>query len=200
MMIAPALKPYALFEGFDGTGKSTTLRRVAELLVDYAPWTAAAPTRHGVGALLRQHLEAPFVNSYAVPFLFIADQIETELQIVKQRDITPVLLDRHVLVSGPSYAPDAWACNQLWAAARMRFSKPSDIFVFTARPETIQGRLENRRETVPSVEYIKDVSSRLTTYAYVLGRTVEIDTDALGEQEAADVVVSLLRPSLEDSW
>lgn len=122
---------YFVFEGIDGSGKTTAAANVKEMLehrglkVD----TYCYPTKTKVGAYIRNE----FLNGgsefslVALQHLFMADYAESLPELFAKRDACDVLIcDRHPLVS-------SWAYSGLDLPMLMRITMP-DMYQ-AARPD-----------------------------------------------------------------
>lgn len=185
-------KPYVLFEGFDGTGKTTALCRVRDTLTarGIESYASVAPSWNRLGSTLRQDLSDPTICSNATPFVFVADQICIEDGLRAHWNKMPVLQDRHCLVSGPSYNPEGWALEGFFPFVEELFFPPDITVLLVAPVSVIQARLEERKEKVPSAERIAEVSARLHELAHRLSLVRICDTSEMAISDVEKAVVA----------
>lgn len=99
---------YILFEGIDGSGKSTIANCVANTLRDRGDpvATLAFPSRRSpIGGLIRDVLEGvSYLDLRSLLWLFIAEHADMEPKIEKMlEDGVSVICDRHVVLSANVY-------------------------------------------------------------------------------------------------
>lgn len=141
-----------LFEGMDGTGKSTLVKAVAEAL-DAAGKTVriqAFPSKDGpIGQFIREAIFAGEVkvDERAMLPLMVADAIDFDAKIGQwNQQFDFVLLDRHSVVSAWAYQIGPHTPSAVAAiASPMLFEHlPNSIFILDAPEEVVMARLEAR--------------------------------------------------------
>jgi len=162
-----------LFEGMDGTGKSTLVKAVAEAL-DVAGKTAriqAFPSKDGpIGQFIR---EAIFtgeveVDERAMLPLMVADALDFDKKIGQwNQDFDFVLLDRHSIISAWAYQLGTHTPSAVAAIASPTLFEnlPSSIFILDAPEEVVTARLAARGEKAnplyeKGIEYTRMLRSR----------------------------------------
>lgn len=146
---------FIVFEGIDGSGKSTQINMLAKALSDAGIRVAvtAEPTDGDIGKLLRSYLKGERVtDNRAIAPLFAADRLdhitcEGGILELLQKGKT-VLCDRYYL---SSYAYQAVDCDIDWVIevnrAATELAKP-DLHIFLDVPcEISMERVKNRGET-----------------------------------------------------
>lgn len=140
-----------VFEGMDGSGKSTILREVAGQLEaqDVKHRQYAFPSRHNgaIGGLIRDVLEGKVVvREEAMLWLFTAEgvQMEAALHEAAQRGEI-VLCDRHTMISALVYQTtlhrhkDVYAVNQIAA-----FALPDQVYIVDVPVDVALSRRKSR--------------------------------------------------------
>ena len=146
---------FIVFEGIDGSGKSTQINLLAKALSDTGISVAvtAEPTNGDIGKLLRSYLRGERItDNRAIAPLFAADRLD---HITAQGGILDllnngktVLCDRYYL---SSYAYQAVDCDIDWVIevnrTAQKLAKP-DLHIFLDLPcEISMQRVQNRGET-----------------------------------------------------
>lgn len=178
-----------LFEGMDGTGKSTLVRTVAQGL-DARGKTVqvqAFPTRDGaIGQFIRQALftgEAT-VDERAMLPLMVADAIDFDAKLEKwSQEFDFLLLDRHSIISAWAYqlGPHSHDAVAAFASPTLFRCLPDAIFVLDAEPDVVMERVQARSESVNplyerGVEYAMKLRSRYLATVALFADTVPIMT------------------------
>ena len=71
------LKNFIVFEGIDGSGTTTQIKKLAERFPKEKVFVSAEPTKNETGLFLRRMLKGEFsVNEKTASFLFAADRCE----------------------------------------------------------------------------------------------------------------------------
>lgn len=146
---------FIVFEGIDGSGKSTQINLLAKALSDAGISVAvtAEPTNGDIGKLLRSYLKGEKVtDNRAIAPLFAADRLD---HITAEGGILDllakgktVLCDRYYL---SSFAYQAVDCDLDWVIEVNRMARElakPDIHIFLDLPEDVSmQRVQNRGET-----------------------------------------------------
>lgn len=153
-----------LFDGFDGTGKTTLAKEIATR-IDASLF--ATPSDGRLGTVIRAIQDQDALNDYAMAYAYVADQFDVE-QRLRQALVASrhVVLDRHCMTSGPAYRPGVWGV--LWQNLRVSqaFAKPDLGVVLTADADTVRSRLRLRDGQCPWRDHqIEQISARFPEYA-----------------------------------
>ncbi|MBR5514727.1 MAG: dTMP kinase [Clostridia bacterium] len=146
---------FIVFEGIDGSGKSTQIKMLAAALSEQgmSVEVTAEPSNGDIGKLLRSYLKKEKVtDNRAIAPLFAADRIDHItakggiLDLLNRKNT--VLCDRYYL---SSYAYQAIDCDMDWVIElnreAQRLAKP-DLHIFLDLPcEISMERVKNRGET-----------------------------------------------------
>jgi dTMP kinase len=126
---------FIVFEGIDGSGKSTQAKRLATFLrseVDRPALLTCEPCRDQIGGLIRSHLfaeDAPEVDDLAMALLFRADRthhlLKTVLPALKSG--IDVVCDRYILSSLAYQSTDELPMNEVWKL-NQHFRQPDYTF------------------------------------------------------------------------
>jgi dTMP kinase len=147
----PALKKFIVFEGIDGSGTTTQLKRLASRLqaAGVPAFATAEPTARPEGQLIRRILKGELhADPGTVAFLFAADRhehlhgAEGILQRLQQGQV--VICDRYVL---SSLAYQGFTCGA-WLPSHLNafFPPPGLSFFFRIDPESAMRRVAQREE------------------------------------------------------
>ena len=195
---------FIVFEGLDGTGKSTQLRLLAAYLRarDKAVFTDAEPSALPTGRLLRRMLSGEVPSSpWALAALFLADRINqnTDLEngIIKHLAAgETVLLDRyyHSTFAYQGYETDmAWTMDIHDRCPEV--TRPDLVLFLTMDPQKCVDRIRTNRadlapeiyETVERLTAVKNQFDRVFELRRDKERVVFIDADGTVEEVAARV-------------
>ena len=198
-----------VFEGLDGTGKSTQLSLLTEALRQkgYSVYTDAEPSSLPTGKFLRRRLSGEFCGSpWADAALFLADRInqnvDAENGILKhlaQGDA--VLLDRYYY---STFAYQGCETDMGWAMD-MHFRCPEiarpDLTLFlTMAPEKCIARITANRkaesleifETVETLSAVADQFSRVFDTLQKSDNIVYIDADGTVREVHERILAAVL--------
>ena|SRR3990167_318603 len=141
---------YIVFEGVDGSGKTTLMRAVNAALEARGDKTLAMafPSHNGAaGKLIRQVFADPqMLDHKAMMFLFIADAVDQEpvVRAAYERG-EHVLLDRHTQYSAQVYQSEIHGLAMVDAVTpHAYFQTPDAVFVVDVSPEVAINRMMDR--------------------------------------------------------
>lgn len=169
---------FVVFEGIDGSGKSTLSRAWADHIAGLgvrAPLHLAFPSHDGpVGELIRKGFSGEVKLSEEVyGYLMMADCIDRQGRIyhaVKEGRV--VVADRYAPISGWAYQQEVFAVDAIPAFdQRHRLIQPTVTFIINVSPETaakrMEGRGAKRNETFEKDDgkYIVRLTQRYLAYA-----------------------------------
>ena len=142
------LKNFIVFEGIDGSGTSTQIKKLVER--DLNKFVATAePTKKETGLFLRKMLGGDFsVDSKTAAYLFAADRCE---HIYGKDGVIDLLNQEKIVVSDryffSSLAYQSVSCgNELPRLLNSQFPLPEILFYFYIDPEISLKRVEDRNE------------------------------------------------------
>lgn len=190
---------FIVFEGIDGSGKSTLCRRIAEVLASRGMTveTTAEPTHQGIGAIIRSGSAGP-VSQETEALLFVADRndhTERIAESVSRGDV--VLCDRYFAstVAYQSSGLDGRAVDAEWLLSiNSRFiDRPDLVVLLDIDPEKGLGRVGSRGEEVSKfedLEFLRRVRSCYLALAERFGfRVVDASRSA---DEVFEEVMSIV--------
>ncbi|MGB1586139.1 MAG: dTMP kinase [Thermoplasmatota archaeon] len=185
---------FIVFEGIDGSGKSTALQAVAAAMPD--AWVTREETDTTYGEAVRQAIQAR-APALTTAFLFLADRAQHVPQIKAHLEKGDVLCDRfaHSTLAYQSVAlgmdqpleflRDLHRPLDLWPDHVLLFDLPADVAV---------GRAESRGATTPyeKVAFLEEVRTAYLGLAQAEPqRFTIIDATQSPEQVAADCLAAL---------
>lgn len=196
-----------VFDGIDGSGKSTTATKVVAALDerDKTVFRTAFPTHKGpVGALIRSTFtQNVAIDERAMLHLFIADALDHDHAIRGTlREFDFVLLDRHPVMSGFAYQLETWGVEEFFNIAQApKMKTPDHLFIFDVEPviahERVQKRAgeKNLRYEKDDLDYIRRLRNRYMSL-YWANQPESILIDGSGDQdENAQMIVQTLMAS-----
>ena len=151
------LKNFIVFEGIDGSGTSTQIKRLAERFSKDEVFVTAEPTSGETGKFLRKMLKGDFqVDEKTAAFLFAADRCEHIFGkdgIISQTEkVKTVISDRYFF---SSLAYQSVSCGkELPELLNSVFPLPEILFYFKINPEISISRVNSRGETKEIYEKI----------------------------------------------
>ena len=156
------LKNFIVFEGIDGSGTSTQIKKLVER--DLNKFVATAePTKKETGLFLRKMLGGDFsVDSKTAAYLFAADRCE---HIYGKDGVIDLLNQGKIVVSDryffSSLAYQSVSCgNELPRLLNSQFPLPEILFYFYIDPEISLKRVEDRNEKKEIYEKI-DIQKKI---------------------------------------
>lgn len=164
------LKNFIVFEGIDGSGTSTQIKKLVER--DLNKFVATAePTKKETGLFLRKMLGGDFsVNSKTAAYLFAADRCE---HIYGKDGVIDLLNQGKIVVSDryffSSLAYQSVSCgNELPRLLNSQFPLPEILFYFYIDPEISLKRVEDRNEKKEIYEKIDYQKKTAALYEEVI--------------------------------
>ena len=198
---------FIVFEGLDGTGKSTQLKLLAAYCEakGHTVFTDAEPTDLPTGKLLRQLLSGAFPSSpWATAALFLADRInqntDPENGIIKHLNAgETVILDRYYYstFAYQGYETDMdWTMDIHYRCPALK--KPDIVFYLTMAPEKCVARIEENRaaEEMEIYETVERLTAVDRQFGAVFSRlrdkenVVYIDADGTVDEVHARIVAA----------
>lgn len=164
------LKNFIVFEGIDGSGTSTQIKKLVER--DLNKFVATAePTKKETGLFLRKMLGGDFsVDSKTAAYLFAADRCE---HIFGKDGVIDLLNQGKIVVSDryffSSLAYQSVSCgNELPRLLNSQFPLPEILFYFYIDPEISLKRVEDRNEKKEIYEKIDYQKKTAALYEEVI--------------------------------
>lgn len=202
------MSKFIVFEGLDGTGKSTQIRLLADRLRARGEtvYTDAEPTGRPAGRLLRKMLAGEFpANEWANAALFFADRVhhntdpETGIKARLARGET-VLSDRYYYSTFAYQGVNTdldWVIDLHYGCPEI--ARPDLVLFLTMPPEKCLARIiENRGnrplEIYETPERLAEIAARFRTVFETLGdreNVAYIDADGSVEEVAARVCAAV---------
>lgn len=185
---------FIVFEGIDGSGKSTALQAVAKSMP--AAWVTREETDTPYGEAVRAAIQAR-APPLTTAFLFLADRAQHVPEIQKHLEAGDVLCDRF------AHSTLAYQSVALEMEDPMEFLRdlhrpldlwPDHVLLFDLPAEVAVGRAESRGATTPyeKVAFLEQVRAAYLGLAQVEPeRFTLIDAAQSPEQVAADCLAAL---------
>lgn len=138
--------PFFVFEGIDGSGKSTQLEHIESYLKNKGldVLKTFEPTDSKIGKLLRQGLsKKEDFSEETLALLFAADRLE-HIKAIKEAQKTQIVLSDRYLYSSLSY--NATLLDKAWIKNINRYAtlKPDCTFLFDLPVELALSRIQKR--------------------------------------------------------
>lgn len=151
------LKNFIVFEGIDGSGTSTQIKRLAERFNKDEVFVTAEPTSGETGKFLRKMLKGDFqVDEKTAAFLFAADRCEHIFGkdgIISQTEKGKTVISDRYFFSSLAY--QSVSCGkELPELLNSVFPLPEILFYFKINPEISISRVNSRGETKEIYEKI----------------------------------------------
>ena len=191
-------RPFIVFEGLDGSGKSTQVRLLGERLrsLGLKVYETAEPTNSPIGSLIRNIMTGRIVSDHAtIAALFVADRLD-HLQnnangiCLKLASGHVVLADRYYFSSYAYHSvhvPMDWviAANSLCAD----ILKPDLSIFLDVEPSECFRRLNNQNRHLELYESVDALEKVRANYLEAFGRleNFEIVEVVDGNQGVADI-------------
>ncbi|QCD52568.1 dTMP kinase [Campylobacter sp. RM16192] len=198
---------YVLFEGVDGVGKSTQIRRVAKFYKNSVITHEPGGTK--LGEKLREILLGKnSLSKEAEILLFLADRAEHFDKIISKNEDKIVLSDRG-FVSGMAYAMAnesraGKACDEAYVQKLFKFNKfalrgnlPDKIVFFEANLELLNSRVFSRKlDHIESrgADYLLNVQECMKR---VLG-LLDIEILTINASDEMDKITNLIKEFIDD--
>jgi len=193
--------PFVTFEGIDGTGKSTTIKRVAKALQQdgVEAHVTREETDSPTGEAVRRSIQEKW-DPLATTFLFVADRARHVAELRPMLDAGRlVLCDRFVhstyayqTVTLEGQVPDPMAF--LRALHEGWCPMPDRVVLLTSDPAKAVARTVKRGQTTPyeKVEFLTKVQERYMEMARKdAGRFTVVDADRPLEELAKDALAAV---------
>lgn len=203
--------PFIVFEGIDGSGKSTQVRLLAEKLtgLGHAVHTAFQPTNYRIGKLLRDILTGKDqADEETIAALFVADRLDhvhhPDYGLLAQLNGGSVVIcDRYY---HSSYAYHSQFMDMDWViqanSLAARALRPDLVLFLDLSPEESMARIRANRSGFDHYEKQETLEKVYANYEESFRRTAHsehiVRVDARQTPEAMAVqIFDLVRPFLE---
>lgn len=143
------IKNFIVFEGIDGSGTSTQIKKLAESDPNGKIITTAEPTTNETGKFLRKMLAGDFsVDPKTAAYLFAADRCEHiygKNGVLEQTNAGNIVVSDRYIFSSLAY--QSVSCgDELPRLVNSPFPLPEVLFYFVINPEISLKRVESRGE------------------------------------------------------
>ncbi|WP_269750283.1 dTMP kinase [Leptospira ainlahdjerensis] len=190
---------FVVFEGIDGSGKSTLCRSVTELLLkeEIPAVSFTEPTHLETGKFLRKFLRGEIeLKTEEQIEAFLADREESLKQNILPalKSGKNVLLDRYMYStaayqSGPDLSPETILQKNL----DQKFRIPDVLFYLNLKPKIALERLSRRKEEKERFETLSQLEKIHSAYERILPKeTIRIDAEKGPDQIAEECLKILL--------
>lgn len=165
------LKNFIVFEGIDGSGTTTQIKKLAERFPKEKVFVSAEPTKNETGLFLRRMLKGEFsVNEKTASFLFAADRCEHlygKDGILEQIQNGKIALSDRYLFSSLAY--QSVSCGKKFPEhLNSLFPLPEILFYFKINPEISISRVTKRGEKTEIYEKIEFQKKTAALYDQVI--------------------------------
>lgn len=186
---------YVVFEGIDGSGKSTVCLNMAKKLQEngYKVLTITEPSSSEIGQLLRKHLKSTSVDPKVLALLFAADSYDIQTKFSEEYDY--ILSDRNYF---STIAYQMIEIDKCWLFELHRYLKNPDIlFYLNVSVDKALERIRLREKNIDFFENRESLLKIKNNYDLLLSdisnlRTKIIDTDTYSVSEVENLVLSEL--------
>ncbi|MCI7108839.1 MAG: dTMP kinase [Spirochaetia bacterium] len=165
------LKNFIVFEGIDGSGTTTQIKKLAERFPKEKVFVSAEPTKNETGLFLRRMLKGEFsVNEKTASFLFAADRCEHlygKNGILEQIQNGKIALSDRYFFSSLAY--QSVSCGKNFPEhLNSLFPLPEILFYFKINPEISINRVTARGEKTEIYEKIEFQKKTADIYDQVI--------------------------------
>ena len=152
------VKNFIVFEGIDGAGTTTQLKKLADRIGEDKVYSSAEPTKGETGLFLRRMLKGDFsVSEKTASYLFAADRAEHiygKDGVIEQTQKGKIALSDRYFFSSLAY--QSVSCGkELPELINSPFPLPQILFYFKIDPEISLKRVTERGETTEIYEKIE---------------------------------------------
>lgn len=191
---------YIVFEGIDGSGKTTVCTHIAVRLREsgYNVLLISEPSKSEIGQLLRKQMRAMTLNQKSIALLYAADSYDIQDKISEDYDF--ILSDRNFF---STVAYQMMEVDENWLFSIHKFLEiPDTIFYLRVSVEEALGRIERRDgnrdvfENKESLEQIKLNYDKIMAQRNVF-RVIEIETSERSENEIVETVLTILKSQFD---
>ncbi len=199
------LKNFIVFEGIDGAGTTTQLKKLADFIPEEKLVLTAEPTKNETGLFLRRMLKGDFsVDERTAAYLFAADRAEHiwgkngVSELTNQGKI--VASDRYLF---SSLAYQSVSCGkELPELLNSPFPLPEILFYFVINPEISLSRVNSRNGNLEIYEKIDFQKKTAQWYENIISeyensekgngmKVIRIDAEASIQEISEKIRVSL---------
>ena len=151
------VKNFIVFEGIDGAGTTTQIKKLAEKIGEEKVYRSSEPTSKETGLFLRRMLKGDFsVSEKTASYLFAADRCEHIFGkdgVIEQTQKGKIALSDRYFFSSLAY--QSVSCGkELPALLNSPFPLPEILFYFKIDPEISLERVTSRGQTTEIYEKI----------------------------------------------
>lgn len=203
------LKNFIVFEGIDGAGTTTQLKKLADFIPEDKLFLTAEPSKNETGLFLRRMLKGDFqVDEKTAAYLFAADRCE---HIYGENGVIPEINSGKIAASDryffSSLAYQSVSIGQeLPELLNSPFPLPEILFYFVIDPEISLGRVNARNENKEIYEKLDFQKNTAAWYEKIISqyentekgsgmKVVRIDA-TLSIEEIAEIIKKTLKNTL----
>lgn len=167
------LKNFIVFEGIDGAGTTTQLKKLAEFIPEDKLFLTAEPSKNETGLFLRRMLKGDFkVDEKTAAYLFAADRCEHiygENGVIKEIDSGKIAASDRYFFSSLAYQSVSIG-QELPELLNSPFPLPEILFYFVIDPEISLGRVNARNENKEIYEKIDFQKNTAAWYEKIISQ------------------------------
>ena len=190
---------FIVFEGLDGSGKTTHLQRLAAKLEaeqDCWPIVTCEPSNNPVGQLIRQALRGEFgLENETMAMLFAADRYQhVAYEILPALDADAIVLCDRYYYSNFVYQggePEAFSRLELYNAYAMQHCKPDIVLFLDVEPAECMRRIAATRTSSERYDQkLEEMTAFRTRFLSVFEQLKESDRLAVIDANADEDTVA----------
>lgn len=191
---------YIVFEGIDGSGKTTICSQIAVKLRErgYNVLHISEPSKSEIGQLLRKQMREMTLNQKSIALLYAADSYDIQYRITEKYDF--ILSDRNFFSTVAYQMTDV---DEDWLFLIHRFLEmPDIIFYLNVSVDEALCRIEQRdgnRDVFENKESLKQIK---LNYDKIMMQTsdfkiVEIEASKHSANEITEMVLSIFKTKFD---
>lgn len=191
---------YIVFEGIDGSGKTTVCSHIAVRLREsgYNVLLISEPSRSEIGQLLRKQMQVTTLNQKSIALLYAADSYDIQDKISEEYDF--IISDRNFF-STVAYQMIEVDENWLFSIHEL-LEIPDTIFYLRVSVDEALSRIEQRDSNRDVFENRKSLELVKLNYDKIIAqrnifRVIEIETSERSENEIVETVLAILKTQFD---
>lgn len=187
---------YIVFEGIDGSGKTTVCSHITVRLREsgYNVLLISEPSESEIGQLLRKQMQDMTLNQKSIALLYAADSYDIQDKISEGYDF--ILSDRNFFSTVAYQMMDV---DENWLFSIHKFLEiPDMIFYLRVSVDEALGRIERRDGNRDVFENKESLEQIKVNYDKIMAqrdgfRVIEIETSERNENEIVETVLAILK-------